>query len=123
MHHLIERKVKTIAYVSPVVEHWLKREIGQWFYREGWIRRLIVPLADALARSYISLLYVVHLPIVAEESSANRCLRILSVSALSWSYKCIYSVTNHRTNLIVDEEGVQWQIAGALGAYKICLNI
>ena len=104
MHHLIERIVKTIAYVTPVVEHWLKREIGQSFYREGWI----APLAYALARSYISLLYVVHLPIVAEESSANRCLRILSVSALSWSYKCIYSVTNHRTNLIVDEVGVQW---------------
>ena len=30
MHHPIDRIVHTTAFVNPVVEHWLEREIAQW---------------------------------------------------------------------------------------------
>ena len=36
------------AFVTPVVEHWLEREIAQWVHHEGSIRRSIVPWANAL---------------------------------------------------------------------------
>ena len=36
------------AFVTPVVVHWLKREIAQWVHHEGLIRRPIAPWANAL---------------------------------------------------------------------------
>ena len=33
----------TMAFVIPVVEHWLKREIAQWVHHEGLIRQSITP--------------------------------------------------------------------------------
>ena len=38
----------TMAFVTPVEEHWLEREIAQWVHHEGSIRRPITP------QSYIS---------------------------------------------------------------------
>ena len=57
MHHLTDRISHTMACVTPVVEHWLEREIAQW----------VLPMKDRsddpshhertlLPRSYISLL-------------------------------------------------------------------
>ena len=56
MHHPTDRIAHTIAFVTPVVEHWLEREIDQWVH----------PMKDPsndpshhertlLPRSYISL--------------------------------------------------------------------
>ena len=56
MHHPIDRIAHTTAFVTPVVEHWLEREIAQWVH----------PMKDRsnnpfhhertlLPRSYISL--------------------------------------------------------------------
>ena len=41
MHHLTDRIAHTTAFVTPVVEHWLEREIAQWVHHEGSIRRPI----------------------------------------------------------------------------------
>ena len=30
MHHPTDRVTHTTAFVTPVVEHWLEREIAQW---------------------------------------------------------------------------------------------
>ena len=49
------RVAHTKAFVTPVVEHWLKREIAQRVHYEGSIRRPHHPLENSLARSYISL--------------------------------------------------------------------
>ena len=57
MHHPTDRITHTTAFVKPVVEHWLEREIAQWVH----------PMKDRsddpshhertlLPRSYISLL-------------------------------------------------------------------
>ena len=59
MHHPTDRIEHTMAFVTPVVEHWLEREIAQWVH----------PMKDRsdysshhertlLPRSYISLLGV-----------------------------------------------------------------
>ena len=32
MHHLTDRIAHTMTFVTPVVEHWLEREIGQWVH-------------------------------------------------------------------------------------------
>ena len=56
MHHSTDRITHTTAFVTPVVEHWVEREIAQWFH----------PMKDRsddpshhertlLPRSYISL--------------------------------------------------------------------
>ena len=43
MHHPTDRITHTTAFVTPVVEHWLEQEIGQWVHHEGSIRRPIAP--------------------------------------------------------------------------------
>ena len=35
-------------FFTPVVEHWLEREIAQWFHHEESIRRPIAPWANAV---------------------------------------------------------------------------
>ena len=52
MHHTIYRIVHTMAFIRPVVEHWLKGEITKCDPREGSIRRPIAQLANALPRYY-----------------------------------------------------------------------
>ena len=32
MHHLTDRITHTMAFVTPVVKHWLEREIDRWAY-------------------------------------------------------------------------------------------
>ena len=34
-----------MAFVTPVVEHWLEREIAQWVHHEGSIQRPTAPCA------------------------------------------------------------------------------
>ena len=41
MHHPTDRITHTTAFVTPVVEHWLEREIAQWVHNEGLIQRPI----------------------------------------------------------------------------------
>ena len=43
-----ERITHTTALASPVVEHWLEREIAQWVHHEGLIWRRIAPWANAV---------------------------------------------------------------------------
>ena len=38
MHHPTVRITHTTAFVTPVMEHWLEREIAQWVYHEGTIQ-------------------------------------------------------------------------------------
>ena len=38
MHHPTDRIIHTTAFVTPVVEHWLEREIAHWVHHEGSIQ-------------------------------------------------------------------------------------
>ena len=55
MYHPIYRITHTMVFVTPVVEHWLQREIAQWVHHEGSIWWPNAPWVDALAWSHISL--------------------------------------------------------------------
>ena len=46
--HSTDRITHTTVFVTPVVRHWLEREIAQWVHHEGSIRRPIAPWANAL---------------------------------------------------------------------------
>ena len=48
MHHPTDRIAHTTIFVTPVVEHWLEWEIGQWVNHKGSIRRPIALSANAL---------------------------------------------------------------------------
>ena len=48
MHHLTDRIVHTTVFVTPIVEHWLEREIAQWIQHDKSIQRPIAPWANAL---------------------------------------------------------------------------
>ena len=65
MHHSTDRIAHTMAFVAPVVEHWLEQEITQWVHHEGLIQQPIAPSADALTWTYISL------PIFKQETLFN----------------------------------------------------
>ena len=43
MHHPTDSIAHTMAFVTPVLEHWLEREIAQWVLHEGLFRRPITP--------------------------------------------------------------------------------
>ena len=67
MHHPTDRITHTTAFVTPVVEHWLEREIAQWVNpkKDGCDNpshheRTLLPL------SYISL------PVVLEEDEKRK---------------------------------------------------
>ena len=67
LHFLISSKVflyatshriaHTMAFVTPVMEHWLELEIVQWVHHEVSIPRPIDHEQTLLPQSYISLLY------------------------------------------------------------------
>ena len=72
MHHPTDRIAHTTAFVIPVVEHWLEREIAQWVHPmkdrsddPSHYERTLLP------RSYISL------PRAKEEGGGNRIVRAL----------------------------------------------
>ena len=71
MHHPTNRIIHTTAFVTPVVEHWLEREIAQWVH----------PMKDRsddpshhertlLPRSYISLLHVTEIETCYRENDS-----------------------------------------------------
>ena len=41
MHHATDRIIHATAFLTPVMEHWLEREIAQWVHHEGSIQRTI----------------------------------------------------------------------------------
>ena len=48
MHHPTDRITYSTVFVTPVMEHWLEREIAQWVHHEGLIRWPITPWVNTL---------------------------------------------------------------------------
>ena len=48
MHHPTDRITHTMAFVIPILEHWLVWEIAQWVHHEGSIWWPIIPWANTL---------------------------------------------------------------------------
>ena len=104
MHHPTDRIAHTTVFVTPVVEHWLEREIAQWVHSmkdrsddPSHHERTLLP------RSYISLLY--HLQkqcsVVAErerESMDTLYAEVIRIHAM----KALYIfMTNVLYNMLV----------------------
>ena len=48
MHYPTDRIAHTMAFVTPVVEHWLEQEIAQKVHNEESIQQPIAPRVNAL---------------------------------------------------------------------------
>ena len=74
MHHLTDRITHITAFVTPVVEHWMEREIAQWVHpmkdrsdNPSHHERTLLP------RSYI----VDHITVNKSEASLNKLFPLL----------------------------------------------
>ena len=48
MHHPTDRIIHTTAFVIPVVEHWLEREIAQWVLQQHisiHLQNIVLPVS------------------------------------------------------------------------------
>ena len=85
MHHPTDRIIHTTAFVTPVVEHWLEREIAQWVHSmkdrtddPSHHERTLLP------RSYISLLSLrSRLPIFISNVLKDRSFKVRVGSTFS----------------------------------------
>ena len=57
MHHPTDRITHTTTSVTPVMEHWLEREIAQWVHHGRAIQQPLNHDRTLLPQSYISLPY------------------------------------------------------------------
>ena len=76
-----DRIAHTTAYVTPVMEHWLEREIAKWVHHEGLIRRPITLWRDNLPLSYILLYVSADLFIPVEDVTPICVLFVLGAEA------------------------------------------
>ena len=62
MHHSTDRITHTTAFVTPVVEHWLEREIAQWVHpikdRSDALPLSYVPLPQKIENLFASSMYI-----------------------------------------------------------------
>ena len=86
MHHPTDRIAHTTAFVTPVVEHWLEREIDQWVHRmKDWSDDPLHHERTLLPQSYISLpsSWKKTLKPVKQENKFNYYLHIVK---MWWHY-------------------------------------
>ena len=83
MHHPTDRITHTTSIVTPVVEHWLEREIAQ--SHEGSIRRTITPWANALTTE-------LHLAPIAKECMHYVCMYVCMYWCMTTSIYCVCRV-------------------------------
>ena len=75
MHHPTARITHTTAFVTPVVEHWLEREIAPLVHHEGSIRRPIASCASALTTELHLAPHIKEYPIMLELVCVCACVR------------------------------------------------
>ena len=92
MHHPTDRIAHTTAFVTPVVEHWLEREISQWVHpMKGRSDDPSHHERTLLPRSYISLLTV------GGALAHNKRVKL----GLGGSC-CCFRLSGHETQSIID---------------------
>ena len=67
MHHPTDRITHTTAFVTPVVEHWLEREIAQWVMSERSTSELR-PVPFLKNEELLLSVLTLHFPSVLSES-------------------------------------------------------
>ena len=62
MHHPIDRIAHTTAFVTPVVEHWLEREIAQWV--SSVVMVLVVLVGQLVIITVVVVVVVIQLVVI-----------------------------------------------------------
>ena len=70
MHHETGRLAHTMIFVTPVVEHWLKRERAQWVHHEG---TLLSQIKSIRFNVHIQRKLLQHTPVMGTHSSYQLC--------------------------------------------------
>ena len=109
MHHPTDRLAHTTAFVTPVVEHWLEREIAQWVHPmkdrsddPSHHERTLIP------RRYISL------PICQQETH-----EVLVNSPSSHSNMISESEQHTVTNIILNSNSVEGVVIQQRKAFSL----
>ena len=108
-HH--ERTLLPRSYIllpTPVVEHWLEREIAQWVHHEGSIRPQIAPWANALTTELHLAPYTSHGALAgARNSSMGQPWRIDPTIHHTMSERSYHGATNRSLH----QSWLEWEIA------------
>ena len=89
MHNPTDMIAHTTAFVTPVVEHWLEREIAQWVHHMK--DRSDDPShheRTPLPRSYISLLYLT----VVQSTTSQSVSTIIGWGRFGYHPFCVYGI-------------------------------
>ena len=95
-----------MAFVTPVVEHWLEREIAQWVHHEGSIRRPIAPYTNALTTElHLAPLFTLYIDIKKKKKVLHSitCLSDLNeqLSMLQDQYLDLKTYTDRLVNEVM----------------------
>ena len=111
MHHPTDRITHTTAFVTPVVEHWLEREIAQWVYPMKQPQMVGFAYSDAAAlndlktadglRSTDGMWYVMG-------------SRFIVYMCFEKRYKEVFYLTTHSTHLVT----VIWRRTYGKGPFR-----
>ena len=102
-----DRIIHTTAFVTPVVEHWLEREIAQWIHHDRSIWWPIAPWANALTT---------ELHLTPHNTNRKRKRNVLFNDALSTFYLRLYDIRHMIKGPFVEPEtrirarGPPWRI-------------
>ena len=130
MHHPTDRIAHTTAFATPVMEHWLKREIAQWVH----------PMKDRsddpshhvrtlLPRSYISLpgkedmfnlrMHSIHM---VEDHSDSKRGNLLAPHYMGYSFQLALSVLLHAPSHRQDRTVVEHWLVREIPSYFTNIN-
>ena len=66
MHHPTDRIAHTTAFVTPVVEHWLEREIAQWVHPMK--DRSDNPMMDSFLKTSSNIIFLITIDFCVNNS-------------------------------------------------------
>ena len=78
MHYPTDRIIHTTAFVTPVVEHMLEREIAQWVHHEGSIHKTSALLKHFLP-SFSFFSFIFTLPLFLKKNSLFFFFRVKTI--------------------------------------------
>ena len=120
MHHPTDRIAHTTAFVTPVVEYWLEREIAQWVHpikdrsndSSHHERTTELHLAPRLSLNTIKSIYILsdNLPALHVE--------YMYIIIRNWSRKEMFYLTTHSTHF----NTVIWRQTYGKGPLSVSLN-
>ena len=97
MNHPTDRITHTTAFVTPIVDHWLEREIAQWVHHEGLIQRPIAPTRSTFIQRYSTS----DSPRYNEHVQLYIAIRILLGKQVIW-FVCVLFTMRVQTDCNVD---------------------